>query len=431
MDDSYLYTPPDPSAAKAVKWLLALLVLRVKRPLSWAAFLALNPLIRLHLAHWVKARNKDPQTVDRRVRKLSNLVSVAFLYSAVAPNARVPKDYVLLYLFEQYYLLNPPSLRIVTLPTTARWFKLRSYGKDSWVRRLYVNKHYVVFPAIFGQILSNYLTPTRYKLNQRYLSSSIKSHLLNPIWINFRMGVRSQLVNWAGLLASYARLNGLVFAYYALASFHLRFLRHYLWHGENTQQLRSVLRNYLAYCFHRANSLVNFIFEPSLLAMVLLSLTAPMLTNVPLVKGAYMANMKQFVKNYFKVVGFVAALGLMALHSMDFVPSFGYRPLPHDRKDEPRNIRSLTPQFFDDVNMYLFRLIVLSKWRILKENHPWFSVFKFGTWQRIEAAAMCYAVWKLMNLNDYIQMNRYGPAHAECEQLEQASIIKAVNRIMT
>lgn len=430
MDDSYLYTPSDPGPKRAVLWLVILTLLRVKKSPQWAAFLALNPTIRSILTSWIRPKHKDPETVDRRVRKLSNLLSVSFLYAAASNNPRIPKDYLLIYIYMTYYgELNPPSSSVIVSPSTAKYFKVSSYPKDSWVRKLYEKKHFVIFPIIFGQLLSNYLTPTRFKLNQRYLSSSIKSHIFNPIWINFSMGVNTQTLNWLGLLKTYLRHNGFLFGYYLLAGFKEKFLVHYyeLQNGTYREHynVRSIVRNYIAYAANKANSMANFIYCPNILSMFLLALTAPALTKYSIIRDAYLSNFKQFIKAYFKIIGFVAAFSTMALNSMDFLPAYGYRSLP-----DSQNIRTVSASFMDGLNMYLFRLIVLSKWRIVKENHPWFTILKVGTWERIESVVMCYGVWKLMNLGDYISKNQYGPAASESERLALAPLMKAINRIM-
>lgn len=431
MDDSYILTPPDPSVSRAIKWLMALLALRVPKAPQWAAFLALNPTIRRHLSEWIRANSKykDPETVDRRARKLANFVSVSFLYSAVAGNPRIPKDYLLIYIYMTYYgTLNPPSSRIVVSPTTSHYFKVHSYSQ--WVRQLYAKKHFIIFPVIFGQILSNYITPTRYKLNQRYLSSSIKLRILDPIWINFLLGVNSQSISWLGLLLSYARHNALLFAFFAATSAKSRLIDHYYEFKHGYRQrggVRQIVTNYITFVIHKANAMTNFIYGPNLIAMLLLSLTAPLLTRISLVRRVYLGNMKQFVKNYMKVVGFAAAFATLQLNSMQFIPSWGYHLLGKDTV----NIRKISTEFLDSLNIYLFRLIVLSKWRITKENHPWFTVLNVGTWQRIELVIMTYGVWKLMNLNDWVKKNNHGSTRKECERLESENFIKAIDRIMS
>lgn len=434
MDDSYLYEPSNPGPARLVKWVVLLLLFKVKKPILWSVFLSLNSTFRSLLTQWIRPKLKDPETVDRRVRKLSNLLSVGFLYSAVASNVRIPKDYLLLYIYMTYHVeLNPPTSNIVVSPTTTKYFKVSSYKKDLWVRKLYNKKHFFIYLFLFGQLLSNYLTPTKYKLNQKYLSSSIKSQIFNPIWINFSLGVNSKSLNWLGLLKAYAKQNLMLAAVYGAISFKMHFIARYieLQHGvyRGTGGLREIIRNYVSYVLNSANEIANFIFTQNILAMSLIALTAPMLTRFSAVRTNYLSDFKLFMKNYIKVVGFVSAFATMTANSMDLIPSFGYHNIGGN--GEPSNIRRLSDTFMEALNMYLFRLIVLSKWRILKENHPWFSILKIGSWERIESLIMCFGVWKLMNLNDYISKNRSGPQAKECNEIALVSLMRAINKLMS
>lgn len=429
MDDSYLYAPPNPSVGKLVKWILVLLLLRAKNPIRLTAFLSLNPTIRSVINDWLRdhTRLKDPETVDRRSRKLANLVSVGILFLAVANNPQIPKDYWLIYFYTAYFgELNPPSSRITVYPTLSKATGIDKLKKKSWVRYLYTRKHYVIYPVIFGQLLSNYLTPTRYKLNHKYLSASIKNYILNPIWVNYRLGVNSQLVHWVGLLQAYVKHNVVLFGIYALLSFKNRVIDTYYEATNGAldfSRIKNLLRHYLIFVGHKANAMANFIYGPNLVAMFLLSLTAPMLTRVGFLRDIYFGNMKTFVKNYIKSIGFVSAFATMSLGSLRLIQDYGYQRLPGD----PKNIRQISTNFYNSLNSYLLRLIILSKWRIVKENHRWFSIINIANWDRIEAFILCYGVWNLMNLNDYILKH---PLQKECQRLEKESLIRAVNRIM-
>lgn len=429
MDDSYLYAPPNPSVGKLVKWILVLLLLRAKNPIRLTAFLSLNPTIRSVINDWLRdhTRLKDPETVDRRARKLANLVSVGILFLAVANNPQIPKDYWLIYFYTAYFgELNPPSSRITVYPTLSKATGIDKMRKKSWVRYVYTRKHYVIYPVIFGQLLSNYLTPTRYKLNHKYLSASIKNYILNPIWVNYRLGVNSQLVHWVGLLQAYVKHNVVLFGIYALLSFKNRVIDTYYEATNGAfdfSRIKILLRHYLIFVGHKANAMANFIYGPNLVAMFLLSLTAPMLTRVGFLRDIYFGNMKTFVKNYIKSIGFVSAFATMSLGSLRLIQDYGYQRRPGD----PQNIRQISTGFYDSLNSYLLRLIILSKWRIVKENHRWFSIINIPNWDRIEAFILCYGVWNLMNLNDYILKH---PLQKECQRLEKESLIRAVNRIM-
>lgn len=429
MDDSYLYTPPNPSVRKLIKWIIILLVLRVKNPLRLTAFLSLNPTIRDVISDWLRdhTRLKDSTIVDRRARKLANLVTVGFLFLAVAGNPQIPKDYWLLYFYGSYIEeLNPPSSRITVYPTMSKAMGIEKMKKSQLVRYLYTRKHYLIYPVIFGQLLSNYLTPTRSRLNHKYLSSSIKNYIFNPIWVNYRLSVNSQLIHWAGLLRSYLKHNVILLGVYGLLAFKDRLWDQFqgLTSGSlSYTSFRKSLSDFLIYIGHKANAMANFIYGPNLIAMFLLSLTAPMLTRVVYLREFYLANMKPFVKNYIKAIGFISAFATMSVGSLQLVQSYGYTPQPGD----PKNIRQISTDFYNGLNSYLLRLIILSKWRIVKDNHKWFSLINVANWDRIESFVLCYGVWNLMNLNDYVRKHPY---QKECQRLENNSLIRAVDTIM-
>lgn len=407
MDDSYLNVPADPTPKRALAWLAALLVLRAKSPVQLAAFFSLNPKIK----EWVvaasnsHARLKDRRTVERRASKIANGASVALLFAAVRRNPSIPKDYLLLYLFIKYYSeLNPPELAVMVSPYTSRLWKINTY--PPWVRALYARRHLLVFPIIFGQLLSNYLTPTRFFLNKRYLLSDVKNHIFNPIWVNFSMAAHKRSINWAGLLGAYALHNAQLAGVYAVWSLKTHVVDRLADRAFSLDLAKSVLAGWAAHVARRANAVANLIYSPNLISMVLLVLT------LPVTKRLFRHyDFKTVVKTYTKTVGVVAAAAAVALNVARG---------PED---------GVSPEFLNGLNMYLFRLVVLQKWRIAKDNHPWFSVLNVGNWENIESAVLCYGVWKLMNLSDWIRMNRYGPHHVECERLEQDGLMQAVGRI--
>lgn len=415
-----------------------LLLARVPRPVALASFISLNPSFRLLLAkhfHPKDPREKPHALSDRTIATVANAASAILLYVASEANDRIPKDYLLLYLWISYYgALNPPSaLKVLVSPKLLKYLKISTY-KSPTLSYWYENKEYVIFPAIFAQILSNYLTPTRYKLNQRYLSSSIKSYLLSPIWINYTQLATAHLLRWSGLARSYILHNVCLTALFGLISFKSRFLDRYyeLKHGKTleTKEQRDlpllVLKKFLLHSLHSANALVNFLYAPNLIAILLISLTLPVLTYLRQPKAVlhsfYMNHTKTFFKSYIKIIGFAAAFTGLFFNSMDLIPAYGLK--------EDRGVRRVSKEFMDGVNLYLFRLILLSKWRITKENHPWFKLLRLKTWERIEAAVMCYGVFKVMNLNDFVKRNKDGESSVECLRLQKESLVKIIDRIM-
>lgn len=428
MDDSYINQPPDPTKGKIVKWLLTLLLVRAKNPIRLTAFLSLHPLIRDLLFTWIRnySKGKHQGTVDRRTKKLSNFMSSSILFLAICNNQQIPKDYLLIYLYMAYFVqLHPPTSRINLSPTLTKAIGLDSIKKNAFVRKLYSRKHLLIFPVIFAQLLSNYLTPTRFKLNHKYLSSSIKNYIFNPIWKNFTLGANYQRVHWLGLFSVYVKHNVLLFAFFFASSFKTRFLNQWYNEFEETSRHRvsHLIKKLLIYAAHRANSMSNFIYGPNLLSMLLLSLTAPALTRVNFLRDVYLRNTKSFIKAYIKTIAFVASLTTLGLSSILSIPAYGHSFQP----DENLNIREISPHFYNELNLYLFKLMILSKWRILKNNHPWFKHVKVANWDRLESLILCYGVWTLMNLNDYV---RHYPLQKECQTLEKEPLIRAINSIM-
>lgn len=430
MDELYLHEK-NPSLAKALACLAVLAGLRVKNAPALTAFLTLHPHIRLVLQNHIRATLKDQATVQRRIDKASNLISVGLLYAAIHNNSKIPKDYILIYFIERLYgSLNTPTSPILVSPTTTKYFKLSTYKKNSWFHVFYRNKHFLLFPLLYAQLLSNYLTPTQYKLNQKYLSSAIKNWIFNPIWINFHMGRSSYKVKWIGLLASYAKHNGYLILYLLLSGFREHILSK-LNFGEGgvfkDRQVSQMMKDSVAHCLNKANVIANFIYGISLTSMLLLSVTLPLLTAGGPIQHLYKANSKQFIKNYVKIIGFTSALIIMLQNLAQPILLSKFSSQAVNWKSS----RYLPATFFNRVNGYLLNLIALSKWRILKENHPWFTILRVGTWQRIESVILCYLTWEFMNLNDYVKGNVDDDRAEECQRIKNDRLIRVINKIMT
>ncbi|EGV65408.1 hypothetical protein PSN45_002422 [Yamadazyma tenuis] len=420
------------SINKWIKWVVLLLVLRRNRAAQWAGFLSLNPVIKKVVTKALtKSKQSDSHTepsINRVVvSQLSNLISSGLLFSAILDNPKIPSDYGVVYVFSNYIgELNPPShSQILVTPKSSRYFKI-SYYNSPRLRQLYNHKQFLIFPLIFGQILSNYLTPTRYKLNQRYLSSSIKSRILNPIWINYSLGVNYHSLKWLGLLKSYFIHNLVFLLLFGVLTFKKRVVDHYyefkhnVYNANSLKDLKSVVLNYVSYIFHRANSITNFIYLPNLISILLISLTAPVMRYI---HGS--RHRKLFFKSYIKVIGFIAGFVTLFANSMDLIPAFKYALTDYDDTTDSDNIRRISDGFFNGLSLYLLRLIVLQKWRILKENHPLFQTFKVKTWARLESLVLCVGIFKLMNLNDFLK-NTNGKDYGT----KQNSMIKLIDRIM-
>ncbi|RLV89552.1 hypothetical protein JA1_005119 [Spathaspora sp. JA1] len=400
----------------------------IPQPLAWIAFLGLNPIIKRFLLKNQDKLIRYKLDSERRLNKLSNFISCCFLYFAVVSNKFIPKDYALIYFIFNYYgELNPPSNNNIHIsPKYSKYLKVETYKDSPRILQLYQNKEFLIFPVIFSQLLSNYLTPTKYKLNQRYLSQSIKTRIFNPIWVNFSLGVKHARLNWISLLRSYLIQNYFMLGLFGLLNVKTKLLDklYEVKYEKTSESSYRIVLNYITYVFHRANSIVNFIYVPNMISILLIVLTSPIFRILKPNKGprnmlqrVYHDNFKLFFKTYTKTIGFIAGLITIYLNSFD-VPSLGYEG------DEQR-IRTISKQALNTLNLYLFRLILLSKWRITKENHPMFRIMKLKNWIRLETVLMCFGVFKVMNLNDYIKKDKI-----EYQRLKDNTMIKMVDYIM-
>ncbi|KAG5418983.1 hypothetical protein I9W82_003702 [Candida metapsilosis] len=147
----------------------------------------------------------------------------------------------------------------------------------------------------------------------------------------------------------------------------------------------------------------------------------------------YVLNQKSVFKTYTKVIGLIAGVIAIKLNYMQLVPDWGfnkkveaemtttgYNVVYDEDVDEIPPARLLSKQFYNDLNMYLFKLVVLSKWRILKTYHPLFSKVQLPLWNKLETLLMCFGFLKMMNLNDYINEHKT----PETERISRDSMIK-------
>jgi hypothetical protein len=225
-------------------------------------------------------------------------------------------------------------------------------------------------------------------------------------------------------------------------SFKSRFLDHFyelkhgiFLNGEAGTTISGIVKNYLTYAGHRANSLINFIYLPNLISMLLISLTSPLLVYLrnpshPATNKWYLSHVKLFFKSYTKVIGFVAGIVTLYINSANFIPDYGYKLEVSDDTTESTNIRHISKGFINNLSSYLFRLILLSKWRVVKENHPQFRLLKLKSWNKLEAALMCIGVFKLMNLNDFLARNVHGEQRKKYEKLQQETLPRLINKVM-
>ncbi|KAL6451936.1 hypothetical protein SBY92_003244 [Candida maltosa Xu316] len=412
----------NPTIPNWLKWKVILSLLQIKNSTSWANFLSLNKSIKQIINHSVgKPKNEQ---IKKRLDQLSNLISCVFLYQATIDNRIIPKDYLLVYFIVKYIgELKPPS----------RF--LKKLDSNSIIHTLYDKKEFIIFPLLFSQILSNYLTPTRYKLNQKYLSGFIKRYILNPIWINYKLGINYNRVNWVSLFRTYVFQNAILMNFYGFYYFKTKLLdklyeiKHRQTEDENQKDddYFKVIKNYIFLTFHKSNSLMNFTFGCNLISILLISLTSPIFkvltpsssTKANWIQSVYLNHIKSFFKSYTKIIGFIAGFVTLYINTLDIFPAWGYTNEP----GEKGNIRKIDKSFIDQLNLYVFRLILLSKWRIVKFNHPLFVKFsKSVDWNILETFLMSFGIWKIMNFNDLLKHTNEKPT--------PNLLLKLVNYIM-
>lgn len=221
------------------------------------------------------------------------------------------------------------------------------------------------------------------------------------------MGRTSKSILWLGLGGAFLKHCALLMAYFLLSEVKSKILVKYF----QKSDMKQAFKDYVLLCVKKTKSIALFVYGISLTSMALLAVTLPLLTAGGIIHKLYTANPKLFIKNYIKFVGAGSALLAMLVAV-------------------PRS-EHLSAAFFNGINGYLLNLIVLSKWRILKENHPWFTILRVGTWERIESLLLSYVVWETMNLNDTIRDNDDADKMAECRRLQDDRLIRVVDRIMT
>lgn len=277
-----------------------------------------------------------------------------------------------------------------------------------------------------------------------YLSPFLKRYILNPIWINFSLGRNYSRINWKNLATNYVLHNVVIAAVVAGYSFKDRVLDRFyaIKYGYGSPDSEaSVLQNYAAYVYHKSNSITNLIYTPNLVSILLIAVSSPMFTllgssRYPELHRLYVSNQKLVFKTYTKVIGFVAGLVAIQLNYMQMIPDWGYNKrveaefkvtgdnvIYEEDIDEVPSARLFSKQFYNELNMYLFKLVVLSKWRILKTYHPLFSKLHLSLWNKLETVLMCFGFFKMMNLNDFINGHRT----IESERISKDYSIKVAN----
>lgn len=323
----------NPTIPQWIKWGIIFKILRIKNSLYWTNFVTLNKPIKQLL---IQNSNTKDENTHRHLNKWANAISCIFLYCATVDNKLIPKDYLLIYLLINYVgkLNTPSNTKILVSPKYSQYLKVNNY--KPWLNQLYEQKHFIIFPAIVAQILSNYLTPTKYKLNQRYLSSLLKKYILNPIWINYKLGINYNRINWISLFRTYCFQNVVLMFGMGLYFFKSKLLDRLYETKHNKDEEKdynTIIQDYLAYVAHKSNSFINLIFGVNLISILLISLTSPIFrlltpkttTNMNWIQLLYVNYLKLFFKSYTKIIGFAAGLITLGLNSINLIPSWVIR----------------------------------------------------------------------------------------------------------
>ncbi|KAG5418973.1 hypothetical protein I9W82_003692 [Candida metapsilosis] len=395
-----------PSLHSWIKWVIILHIVRLQNPIQWANFLSLNKPIRELLSYYQgtlsKLRSSHNKPSSCTLNKLTNFVTCVFLYFASVDMDQFPKDYALVSLLSVYHgELNPPSKsQILVSDSLSKPFKLSTYKSSrvySPLMKIYQNKEYIIFPI--------------FRINWKNLS---RNYLLHNVVI-------------AALVAGYSFKERILDRFYAIK----------YGHGKADSEA-SIFQNFAAYVFHKSNSITNLIYIPNLISIALIIASSPVFSilgskRYPDLHRLYVLNQKSVFKTYTKVIGLIAGVIAIKLNYMQLVPDWGfnkkveaemtttgYNVVYDEDVDEIPPARLLSKQFYNDLNMYLFKLVVLSKWRILKTYHPLFSKVQLPLWNKLETLLMCFGFLKMMNLNDYINEHKT----PETERISRDSMIK-------
>lgn len=349
----------------------ALHALKAKRPWLWAAFLALHPVIRGGL-HELSSQGSSTA---------ANAISLVLLYRAALDSA-IPKDYVSLYFWLLYIFMwgkrkLMPAIPARSSPLESLKLTIRDFNAklppQTWLK--------LGFAAVFGQLLSHYLAHPASTANV-FLNDTVRTRIFNPVWLHHTavaalvplLSLRVHTVLTRGIVRTYIRHNAFLFAVFAAILFSkAKALYDQKRNGiyldtDKRPTTQQIVAGWLKGSIARANSVANLVLGPSVLSMILLTLTTPAL----LVRASHASRKRtKLLHNYVKLVGFVLALATVcANHTQD-------------------------SKILGAFTLYLFRLIVLSNWRVAKASY-----LKISSWNALETAAMSAGVFTFLQLKD-------------------------------
>lgn len=344
----------------------ALHALKAKRPFLWAAFLALHPAIKASLSALVLSGECSDTA--------SNGISSILLYAASVDSV-LPKDYVLVYIWMSYVIMwgskkakklkEEQAQKIKGKADTILGCALKKYESLNLTSQTF-NK--LAFSAIFAQLISHYLSHGS-NHNNKHLADFVRTKVFNPVWLHYSVVSRTHSLQWKAILKSYVKANLLLLA--ISAAFTYKGFKEKLDQKKNGIYLNlterpttyELVMKWLKGAAINARSIINLIYLPNILSMILFFYTLPI--------GSIVGSKEPTLQNYTKLIGFI--LSYIAV-------TFNY---------------PVNPKIFGAINLYLFRLIVLSKWRITKETR-----LPLPYWHKLEAIAMSFGVFTFMNLKN-------------------------------
>ncbi|CAN3500504.1 hypothetical protein DICA1_C06722 [Diutina catenulata] len=226
------------------------------------------------------------------------------------------------------------------------------------------------FPVLFGVLLSQFLSKGN-------IPATVSKYFLTPVWLNFAMGPGMQRVNLTGLGKLYVKYNIVLAAITGLVS-HQRVRDEANERGPDQA---------FWYLFHKSNAITNLIFAPNVISFVLLGLAAPFIPRL-----TFLGSPRNTYRWYTGVVGAIAAFITLKANDMGLVVPFKYRG--------PENVRHLSESFVARINMYVARLLVVTRWRQFKVDQLVERDIKLEQFNRGEAIALSALVFHLFNTYD-------------------------------
>lgn len=383
----------DESLVKLAKWLVIFLLARVRNPLKLAGFLSLNPLFRKSIAGSLRsiARDKSLSSEQRCIDKTSNALTSGLLYSATVENASIPSDYIALYLWGYY--LTSVSRKFKKVKNAASNLVCGKVGVvDSIFARIYQNKEFLLYSVLFGRMLSQYLTPLSVSPDRKYLASLVKTRQFDPIWKCFSLSASAFHVNWLDLVKIYVKQNLIIGSVlFAFANRGIIISRNF-----TSEESRAQLKVTLSKTFKKVNAFLNSVYLQNILSFILLSGSALTFSHWNSYSKLLKISSKRstLYRTIVGVIGFISAYFSLYLNEK---LSTG--------NDEKSKDSLISKTFLNGLNVYLFRLMIVSKWRKSKDHLKYINWINKDVIKKTETALMCLGLFKIMNYNSYLKQN--------------------------